>query len=144
MRCVFSGLGFSSFHPQIPLRYYTSGDGGFLRDARAGRGGLPAGAPTRDEFLRTYFAARGIAPPPRKEWRFWVALNCFRTAAIVHGVFARYVGGNAGSTNAAYAGGAFVDEVEKGLRLLRKEEEGKEEEEEEEQEEAAAFAAAKL
>ena len=114
-------------HPLLDLAYlmspyYSAGEGGFLVDEETGKGGLPEGAPSRDEYLTMYCTARGIPSIPETEWNFWVALNCFRTAAIVHGVFARFIGGNAGSTNASYAGSAFVTEVRKGLRLLPRQE----------------------
>ena len=111
-------------HPLLDLAYlvspyYAVGEGGFQKDPKTNKGGLPPGAPTLQEVLRMYCEARGLGPIPQDAWNFWVALNCFRTAAIVHGVFARYIGGNAGSTNASYAGGSFLVEVQKGLKLLR-------------------------
>ena len=110
-------------HPLLDLAYlvspyYSTGEGGFVRDPRTGKGGLPDGVPQLSTYMQMYCEARGIPRIPESEWNFWVALNCFRTAAIVHGVFARFVAGNAGSTNASYGGSAFIVEVEKGLRML--------------------------
>lgn len=110
-------------HPLLDLAYlvspyYSTGEGGFLRDPQTGKGGLPDGVPPLSTYIQMYCEARGVPHIPESEWNFWVALNCFRTAAIVHGVFARFVAGNAGSTNASYGGSAFIVEVEKGLRML--------------------------
>ena len=92
-------------HPLADLAYlaspwYTVGDNGYLKSKKQLRPGekvetvatqLPEGIPQLKEYLQMYCDARGIPPIPEAEWNFWVALNSFRNAGIVHGVFARFV-----------------------------------------------------
>jgi len=94
-------------HPMADLSYYMMAwrlSGGEFRGIRDGD--LPAlGIPSEDEYLARYLARRGIATPPDAHaWRFYMAYNMFRLAAILQGVMARAVAGNAASARAIEAG----------------------------------------
>ena len=52
------------------------------------------------------------------EWAFWKLIINFRLAAIVHGVFARGLQGNAGSTMALAGGAQFVMLVQQACASL--------------------------
>ena len=67
-------------------------------------GDVPDGLPTELEYLATYCKRAGRPMVPPAEWAFWKALTLFRIAAINHGVFARALAGNAGSSKALTAG----------------------------------------
>ena len=69
-------------------------------DARS----IPEGLPTEQEYLAMYCKRAGRPMVPPNEWAFWKALTLFRIAAINHGVFARALAGNAGSSKALTAG----------------------------------------
>lgn len=64
------------------------------------------GMPTVDEALDRYCALGGARPAVPLAWYF--AYNLFRTAAIVQGVAARHLAGNASSPQAATAAGRVV------------------------------------
>ncbi|WAI83242.1 MULTISPECIES: phosphotransferase family protein [Achromobacter] len=55
------------------------------------------GIPSEAEFVRSYCRARGIAPPPN--WDFYLAYSFFRIAAILQGVYARALAGNAAAAD---------------------------------------------
>ena len=82
-------------------------------------GSLPAGVPSEREYIQTYCRRRGIPAVSDSEWTFWKLIINFRLAAIVHGVFARGLQGNAGSTMALAGGGQFVMLVEQACRSLK-------------------------
>mmetsp|Transcript_75992 Transcript_75992/g.211082 ORF Transcript_75992/g.211082 Transcript_75992/m.211082 type:complete len:380 (+) Transcript_75992:68-1207(+) len=71
-------------------------------------GGLPPGVPTESRFLDAYCSKRGVVRVSAREWSFWKAFTQFRTAAIIHGVYARGLQGNAGSSKASDRGKGFV------------------------------------
>jgi acyl-CoA dehydrogenase len=62
---------------------------------------LPEGIPGEVTLLARYCAARGVAPPPPREWAFYLALSLFRLLSILAGVAARARQGNASSAAAA-------------------------------------------
>jgi acyl-CoA dehydrogenase len=62
---------------------------------------LPPGVPDEAALLARYCAARGVAPPPLREWAFYLALSLFRLLSILAGVQARARQGNASSAAAA-------------------------------------------
>lgn len=76
------------------------------------------GMPTEDEMLRAYCRHRNIPMISRGEWRYWKALNAFRYGAICHGVYARGLQGNAGSTKALERWIQTVGSIELGLSIL--------------------------
>ncbi|KAI8470744.1 MAG: acyl-CoA dehydrogenase [Monoraphidium minutum] len=62
---------------------------------------LPPGVPDEAALLARYCAARGVSPPPPREWAFYLGLSLFRLLAILAGVQARARQGNASSAHAA-------------------------------------------
>ena len=63
------------------------------------------GIPGESEYLSRYLERRGIGTPPdARAWNFYMAYNMFRLAAILQGVMARAVAGNASSARAMEAG----------------------------------------
>jgi aminoglycoside phosphotransferase (APT) family kinase protein len=83
-------------------------------------GYLPAGVPTEIEYLEMYCKRRNIPVVSPSEWNFWKVLISFRLAAIVHGVYARGLQGNAGSTLALMSGAQFLWLVDTGLKEVEK------------------------
>lgn len=61
------------------------------------------GVPREEEFIDAYCRRSGRSGIP--DWPFYLAFALFRLAAIVQGVYARGVRGNASSANAAAVGG---------------------------------------
>jgi aminoglycoside phosphotransferase (APT) family kinase protein len=63
------------------------------------------GIPGEDEYVRRYLERTGEPRRPSEaEWSFYMAYNMFRLAAILQGVMARAVAGNAASESAVQAG----------------------------------------
>jgi aminoglycoside phosphotransferase (APT) family kinase protein len=60
------------------------------------------GIPTEDEYVRAY--CRRTARAAIANWEFYLIFNLFRIAAILHGVLARALQGNAASEDAAETG----------------------------------------
>eukprot|EP00929_Paragymnodinium_shiwhaense_P043758 TRINITY_DN22487_c0_g1_i2.p1 TRINITY_DN22487_c0_g1~~TRINITY_DN22487_c0_g1_i2.p1 ORF type:complete len:413 (-),score=77.40 TRINITY_DN22487_c0_g1_i2:274-1434(-) len=87
-------------------------------DSRMRHSPMPEGIPSESEFLAKYLTRRRIEPVPPAEWSFWKALTVFRIAAIGHGVYARGLQGNAGSTKAVQFGEFFPLTVDEGLAML--------------------------
>jgi aminoglycoside phosphotransferase (APT) family kinase protein len=94
-------------HPMADLSYHMmawrlSGD-----EFRGLRGGDLAalGIPSESEYLTRYLERRGVTTrPDARAWSFYMAYNMFRLAAILQGVMARAVAGNASSARAVEAG----------------------------------------
>eukprot|EP00930_Biecheleria_cincta_P040690 TRINITY_DN27872_c0_g1_i1.p1 TRINITY_DN27872_c0_g1~~TRINITY_DN27872_c0_g1_i1.p1 ORF type:complete len:398 (+),score=59.42 TRINITY_DN27872_c0_g1_i1:44-1195(+) len=111
-------------HPLGDLAYlmkswYTPG--AFAPAASSSRSrhhALPEGMPTEEEFLTTYCNRRGIPMISAADWSFWKALTFFRTGAIAHGVYARGLQGNAGSSKAIERGRDFITCTLAGLEVL--------------------------
>jgi aminoglycoside phosphotransferase (APT) family kinase protein len=61
------------------------------------------GIPTEAEYVAAYCTRTGRADIPH--WEFYLIFNMFRIAAILHGVLARALQGNAASANALEQGG---------------------------------------
>lgn len=85
-------------------RYIPFGFSRSLHGAGKATSGIPDGIPSETEYLRTYCARVGRPLVPPIEWAFWKALTLFRIAAINHGVYARALAGNAGSSKALSSG----------------------------------------
>jgi len=107
-------------HPLSDLAYCMSPweTPGVFLPGGVEEGFLPQGVPSEDEFIAAYCNKRGIQRFSQREWEFWKALNWFRKAAIVHGVYARALAGNAGSSSALQKGYLFTFCVERGLVSL--------------------------
>lgn len=50
------------------------------------------GIPTAEEYFRMYCLHMGI--PPTENWNFYMAFSFFRVAAILQGVYRRFLTGN--------------------------------------------------
>lgn len=61
-----------------------------------------AGIPPEARLVAEYAAARGLSAIPH--WNFYLGFSLFRLVAILQGVYARAVQGNASSSNALVAG----------------------------------------
>jgi aminoglycoside phosphotransferase (APT) family kinase protein len=77
--------------------------------------GLPSEAPYRARYL----ARRGLPEADPGTWRFYVAFNLFRGAAIAQGIMARALNGNASSAHALEAGREAVQLAEIGWSQVR-------------------------
>ncbi|MGE5617218.1 MAG: phosphotransferase [Bacillota bacterium] len=62
------------------------------------------GIPDEDAYRERYLARTGLRALSPDEWRFCMAYNMFRAAAIFQGVMARAVAGNAASAKAVETG----------------------------------------
>jgi len=63
------------------------------------------GIPAEDEYVESYLRrTRAMIRPTQEQWSFYLAYNLFRLAAILQGVMARAVHGNAASARAVEAG----------------------------------------
>jgi aminoglycoside phosphotransferase (APT) family kinase protein len=74
------------------------------------------GVPSEDEIVARYCALRGIEPI--RDWHFYLAFSFFRLAAIVQGVKARALQGNASSTAALRVGGMAGILAEEAVRVI--------------------------
>ena len=64
------------------------------------------GLPSEAQYVATYCERRGIAEPTN--WTFYLAFSFFRLAAILQGVFKRYIDGNASNPEKAQVYGRSV------------------------------------
>jgi aminoglycoside phosphotransferase (APT) family kinase protein len=74
-----------------------------------GLGGLdlaPLGIPTEQEYVAAYCRRTGRAGIEPRDWEYYMVYNMFRIAAIVQGVMARALQGNASSAQALETGRA--------------------------------------
>ena len=74
-----------------------------------GLGGLdlaPLGIPTEREYVEAYCRRTGRARIEPRDWEYYIVYNMFRIAAIVQGVMARALQGNASSAQALETGRA--------------------------------------
>jgi aminoglycoside phosphotransferase (APT) family kinase protein len=92
------------------------------RDGRAAPGLLgldlaSEGIPAEKELIAHYAAAAGLDEVG--DWRFFQALSIFRLAAIVQGVYARALKGNASSGSGLAMGARVPALAEAGLEVIR-------------------------
>jgi aminoglycoside phosphotransferase (APT) family kinase protein len=94
-------------HPMADLSYHMMAwrlGGDEFRGLR-GADLRALGIPAEDEYVDLYLARTpGATRPTAGEWSFYLAYNLFRLAAILQGVMARAVAGNAASARAVEAG----------------------------------------
>jgi aminoglycoside phosphotransferase (APT) family kinase protein len=93
--------------PMADLAYHMMAWRVAASDFRGLRGANLAalGIPGEDEYLRMYLDRTGEPRrPSAADWSFYMAYNMFRLAAILQGVMARAVAGNAASESALEAG----------------------------------------
>ncbi|MCK9284018.1 MAG: phosphotransferase [Rhodocyclaceae bacterium] len=62
------------------------------------------GIPDEEAYVAAYCRRTGRAPIPPDDWDFYCAYNMFRLAAILQGIMARAVGGNASNHDALEVG----------------------------------------
>jgi aminoglycoside phosphotransferase (APT) family kinase protein len=62
------------------------------------------GIPSEAEYVAAYCRRVGREPVPEHEWEYYVAFNMFRLAAILQGVLARALQGNASNPSALETG----------------------------------------
>lgn len=74
------------------------------------------GIPTEREYQKMYCRRMGRDEIPAPEWQFYMAYNLFRLAAILQGVYARALQGNASSAAALETGGSAIKLAEAGWR----------------------------
>ncbi|GMH28403.1 hypothetical protein Nepgr_030246 [Nepenthes gracilis] len=74
--------------------------------------GIPVGVPSLAEYLAEYCSASG-KPWPADNWKFYVVFSLFRGAAILAGVYSRWLEGNASgrdrAQNAGIKSNALID-----------------------------------
>jgi aminoglycoside phosphotransferase (APT) family kinase protein len=64
------------------------------------------GIPTEQEYIATYCARTGRQAIAERDWEYYMAYNLFRMAAILQGIMARALQGNASSPEALQTGRA--------------------------------------
>lgn len=75
------------------------------------------GIPPEADYVARYCRRTGRAPVARAEWNFYLAFNLFRLCAIVQGIAARALQGNAASAEALEMGKLAQPVAEAGWRL---------------------------
>ena len=107
-------------HPFADLAYcllpYHMPFGGIAGPGIEGLDFAAEGLPSEAQLIETYAEAAGIDPP--KDLAFFLALSFFRLAAIVQGVYARSLQGNASSTSAREMGPRVAALAEAGLAVI--------------------------
>ena len=79
------------------------------------------GIPREDEYVAMYLHRNpAVARPSANDWDFYMAYNLFRMAAILQGVLARALAGNAASAQALEAGGRARPLAEIGWRQVER------------------------
>ncbi|MDE2479410.1 MAG: phosphotransferase [Betaproteobacteria bacterium] len=93
-------------HPLADFAYHCMawrlGPGQFR--GMAGEDLAALGIPSEAEYVAAYCARTGRARVAPEDWEFFLAFNMFRLAAILQGVLARALQGNAASAQALEAG----------------------------------------
>ena len=93
-------------HPLADFAYHCMawrlGPGQFR--GMAGEDLAALGIPAEPDYVAAYCARTGRAPVAPEAWEFFLAFNMFRLAAILQGVLARALQGNAASAQALEAG----------------------------------------
>jgi aminoglycoside phosphotransferase (APT) family kinase protein len=75
--------------------------------------------PAEEECVADYCRRRGRAPVAPREWSYYLAFCMFRLAAILQGVLARAIQGNASSATALEAGRRARPLAERAWRLVQ-------------------------
>ena len=93
-------------HPLADFAYHCMawrlGPGQFRGMSGEDLGAL--GIPTEAQYVAAYCRRTGRDQVPREQWEFFLAFNMFRLSAILQGVLARALQGNAASAEALDAG----------------------------------------
>ena len=108
-------------HPLVDLAYFcmryrlTASEFGGL----AGVDLAASMIPTEEDCVADYCRRRGRAPVAPREWSYYLAFCMFRLAAILQGVLARAIQGNASSATALEAGRRARPLAERAWRLVQ-------------------------
>jgi len=108
-------------HPLVDLAYFcmryrlTASEFGGL----AGVDVAALMIPTEEECMADYCRRRGRAPVAPREWSYYLAFCMFRLAAILQGVLARAIQGNASSATALAAGRRARPLAERAWQLVQ-------------------------
>jgi aminoglycoside phosphotransferase (APT) family kinase protein len=108
-------------HPLVDLAYYCMRYHLPVAEFR-GLGGVDPKAymiPSEAECVAEYCRLRGVAPVAPKDWAYYSAFCMFRMAAILQGVLARALQGNASSDTALQAGRRTRPLAELGWKLVQ-------------------------
>jgi aminoglycoside phosphotransferase (APT) family kinase protein len=108
-------------HPLVDLAYFCMRYHLPVAEFR-GLGGVVANTymiPSEAECVAEYCSLRGIAPVAPKDWAYYSAFCMFRMAAILQGVLARALQGNASSDTALQAGRRTRPLAELGWKLVQ-------------------------
>ena len=104
-------------HPLADLAYcllpYHLPNGGIAGPGLQGIDLAAEALPSKQQLIETYCRGAGIAPP--EDLAFFLALGFFRLAAIVQGVYARALQGNASNASAREMGPRVAALAEAGL-----------------------------
>jgi len=114
-------------HPLIDLDYVASAlPGGWRSEGMKVIQAVPgqnvdAGVPSAQDFVRTYFRRRGLDMVSDDVLQVASLLNMFRSAAIVHGVYARGISGvaSSGSSRNAIMRQVYIGTLGKATQLIR-------------------------
>jgi aminoglycoside phosphotransferase (APT) family kinase protein len=108
-------------HPLVDLAYFCMRYR-LTENEFGGLAGVDVGAlmiPTEEECVADYCRRRGRAPVAPREWSYYLAFCMFRLAAILQGVLARAIQGNASSATALEAGRRARPLAERAWRLVQ-------------------------
>jgi aminoglycoside phosphotransferase (APT) family kinase protein len=108
-------------HPLVDLAYYCMRYHLPVAEFR-GLGGVDPKTymiPSEAECVAEYCRLRGVAPVAPKDWAYYSAFCMFRMAAILQGVMARALQGNASSDTALQAGRRTRPLAELGWKLVQ-------------------------
>jgi aminoglycoside phosphotransferase (APT) family kinase protein len=93
-------------HPLADLAYHCMAwrlEPGLFRGL-AGHDLAMLGIPTESEYVAAYSRRTGRTAMPRADWEYYMVFNMFRLAAIMQGIMARAIAGNAAGTEAVEMG----------------------------------------
>ena len=76
--------------------------------------------PSEAECVTEYCRLRGLAPVSPRDWTYYLAFNMFRLGAILQGVLARAIQGNASSATALEAGRRAAPLAEQAWALVQR------------------------
>jgi len=108
-------------HPLVDLAYYCS-RWHLPADSFRGLGGLDVvnlQIPSEQDCVAEYCRIRNLPPIPAQDWAYYLVFCMFRLAAILQGVLARALQGNASSASALAAGSRSRPLAELAWRLAQ-------------------------
>ncbi|KAM9308873.1 acyl-CoA dehydrogenase family member 11 [Gastrophryne carolinensis] len=102
------------------LPYFSPADAQLFSNASPQVFANTDGVPAYEDLMNVYSQCRGVAIP-MQDWNFFLALNCFKLAGILQGVYARFLLGNSSGVDAHKYGEAVKPLAEVGLRITKRE-----------------------